>query len=223
MENPGRTLGTDGTAASATKAASTGLPQSSHSRPRRDECDPVRASNRMSVERLERYRYLQQLICSSTVHGMDRSRSFPGLLGVRSDGLRRSGGHRLVLALNGWSDDQGTTGRGKKPAPTPQTEQRRERREVCSPKPKASLSASWSMARTETTSSWLSKQSRASLSSARSRPRESRKVSVWTRVTITPKSESSWTSSDSQLISAPEEKRRWRSRTKLDFVHGDGL
>lgn len=222
VENPRRDLGTVGSAASETKTSSSGLSQSSRSRPRRDERDPVRAPDRLPVERLERDGYLQQLIGSSTILGMDRSRSLPGLLGVWPARLRRSSGHRLVLALDGRGDDQGSAGRGKKPGPTPRTGRRGERSEACSPKPKASLSASWPMEPIGTTSNCLSRRSRAFLFLARSRRKTNLKGCAWTKDTTIPKSENSPASSVSRLISVLAARRRKRSRVKPDFVLDDG-
>lgn len=222
MENPRRTLGTDGAAASPTKIASAGLPQSSRSRPECNERDLVRASNRLPVERSERHGYLQQFLGSSAIHGMGRCRNLPGILGVRTSRLRRSGGYQLVLALDGRCFDQGAAWRGKKPVPIQRIVQRKGRSEVCSPKPRASLSASRSTAPIETTSSWLSRRSRASLSNARSRPRESSKVCVWTRATTTMKRGSWCGCLVSQHTSAPGAKKPRPSKKKLGLKREDG-
>ncbi len=218
MENPRRALGTNGATASEPKTASARVPQSSRSRQSCDERYPVRASNRLPMERIESYGHLQQLIGASTIHGVDRSRSLPGLLGMRSTCLRRGGGNRLVLALDGWSNDQGTARWGKKLAPTLRTGRRGERSGVCSQRPRASLSASWSMAPIETTSSCLSRRSRAFQFAVRNRRELNLKGCVWTKDTTTPKSENSPLSSGSLLTSVPGEKKRKRSSLKPDFV-----
>jgi hypothetical protein len=173
LENSRRNLGTDGAFASAPKAASARMPQSTRSRPQCYGRDILRTSHRVPVECPERHIHMQQFFSAPTVHGMDRGRGFQRLLGMRPACVRRSCGNRLVLALDGWCDYQSTAWRGKKPAQIPRIGQKRERSGVCSPKPKEFQSASWSMARTETTLSWLSRQSRAFRSDVR-RPKPTR-------------------------------------------------
>jgi transposase len=50
---------------------------------------------------------------------MDRCRGVRRLLAPRFDSVRWAQGYRLVLAVNGWSDDQGAVGGLKKTGPNP--------------------------------------------------------------------------------------------------------
>ena len=222
MENSGRALGANGATTTATKASSSGVPQSSRSRSRRDERNFLCSADWMSVERLERLGHLQQLIGTSTFYGMDQGWRLPRVLGMWPSRLRRSGGHGLVMALDGRSDNQGTPGWGKKPVPIRRTGQKEEQREVCSLRPQVFLSASWSTVLIETISSYLSRPSRAFPFVDRSLRKRNRRECALIKGTTTPKFGTSPASSDSLLIFVRAVRKPRQSRTKLGFARDGG-
>ena len=80
----------------------------------------VRIADGLPVECTECHWHLFQQHRPSTVPAMDRSRRLPESMVHGFAGVRRVAGDRLVLAVDGRRDDQGSTGWGEKPARTPQ-------------------------------------------------------------------------------------------------------
>lgn len=109
----------DRTITAGAQGAPTGLPQSSGAGSECDERHPVCAAYRLPVERTGRYRNLFMQLGIPALQGMDRCRGIRRLLAYRAGQVRRPQGHRLVLAVDGWSHDQGPCGRFKKTGPNP--------------------------------------------------------------------------------------------------------
>src|SRR5262245_34448467 len=87
-------------------------------------------------------RDLLALLSPPSLHGVDRGWRVQGVLAARLARLRRVRGHRLELAVDGWSDDEGAAGRGKKPGPTPPTGARKAPSAASSPRRRGSPWAS---------------------------------------------------------------------------------
>ena len=73
----------------------------------------------LPVERARRHRHLFVQFGIPTVPGMDRCRGIRRLLAYRTGQVRRTQGHRLVLAVDGWGHDEGRCGQFKKTGPNP--------------------------------------------------------------------------------------------------------
>ena len=71
------------------------------------------------MERTGRYRHLHLQFGIPALSGMDRCRGIRCLLAPRPDPVRRPQGYRMVLAVDGWSDDEGACGGFKKTGPNP--------------------------------------------------------------------------------------------------------
>jgi len=71
------------------------------------------------MERLGRHRHLHLQFGIPALPGMDRRRGVRCLLAPGANPIRWTQGHRLVLAVDGWSDDEGAVGGFKKTGPNP--------------------------------------------------------------------------------------------------------
>ncbi len=109
----------DRTITAGAQGTPSGLPQSAGAGSGCHECHSVRAAHGLPVERAGRYRNLFVQFGIPTLPGMDRCRGVRRLLAYRVGQVRRTQGHRLVVAVDGWSDDQGPCGRFKKTGPNP--------------------------------------------------------------------------------------------------------
>lgn len=88
-------------------------------RPQRDGGDPLRAADRLPVERVGRNRDLFVCLGISQISRVARCWRFPQVLAPGTPGLRRCEGHRLELAFAGRRDDQGPARGGKRTGPNP--------------------------------------------------------------------------------------------------------
>ena len=91
-------------------------------------------ADRLPVERLKWNWYLFQQYGSFQISGVGKSRRFSETLEDGIAWLRRIERDWRVLAIHGWSPDQGPAGRGKKPAQTLRTELKKALNAVCLPK-----------------------------------------------------------------------------------------
>ena len=96
-----------------------GLPQSTSTGSGCHERYSVRVAHRLPMERLGRNWHLLMQFGIPTLPGMDGSRGIRRLLAYRTGQVRRTQGHRLDLAVDGWSNDEGPDGRFKKTGPNP--------------------------------------------------------------------------------------------------------
>lgn len=110
---------TNRTHSACAQGAPAGLPQSSGAGSGCDERHPVRVAYRLPVERTRRNGYLLVRIGIPALSGMDRCRGVRHLLAQGADTIRRPQRYRLVLAVDGWSDDEGAVGGFKKTGPNP--------------------------------------------------------------------------------------------------------
>ena len=109
----------DRTITAGAQAPPSGLPQSAGTGPGCDECHSVCATHGLPVERARRYRHLFVQFGIPALSGMDRCWGLRRLLAYRAGQVRWPQGHRLVLAVDGWSNDQGAGGWFKKTGPNP--------------------------------------------------------------------------------------------------------
>lgn len=95
----------DRTPSTGTQGPSSGLPQSAGAGSGRHS---VCAAHRLPVERARRHRHLFMQFGIPAFSGMGGGRGVRHLLAPRSNSARRAQGDRRVLAVNGWSNGEGT-------------------------------------------------------------------------------------------------------------------
>jgi mannose-6-phosphate isomerase-like protein (cupin superfamily) len=110
---------TDRAITASTQVAPFGLPQSASAGSGCHERHSVLSAYRLPVERPGRHRHLFVQFGIPAISRMDRSWSARCLLATRNGQVRRTQGHQLVLAVDGWRDDEGPGGRFKKTGPNP--------------------------------------------------------------------------------------------------------
>lgn len=110
---------TDRATATGTQAASIGVPQSASTGPGCDERHSVRPAHGLPVERFGRHRHLHVQFGIPSLSGVDRRGRIRSFLAHGVDPIRRTQGDRLVLAVDGWSNDQGAPGGLKKTGANP--------------------------------------------------------------------------------------------------------
>jgi hypothetical protein len=201
-------VGQDGTAAAHASEAPARVSPSACSRPRCHGGDPLRAADRLPVERLGRDRDLLLLIGVPQVSRVARRRRVPRVLASGTPCLRRCEGHRLELALHGRGDDQSPSRGGKRPGRIPRTAARTGPNAVSSPMARAFPSASRLTAQIATTTSSWPRPSPASRWTGLGPRARSPKGSVSTRATITPKPAPSESHLVSRFIYEAEARRR---------------
>lgn len=109
----------DRTPSAGTEGTSAGLPQPTSTGSRCHERYFVCAAHRMPVERPGRYRHLFMQFGIPALPRVGRCWRVRCLLAPRSDAVRRTQGYRLVLAVDGWSHDQGAGSGFKKTGANP--------------------------------------------------------------------------------------------------------
>lgn len=109
----------DRTTAASTEGTSAGLPQPASAGSGCHERHSVRTAHRVPVERPGCDRNLFMQFGIPAFPRMGRCRGVRCLLAYRAGQVRRTQGDRLVLAVDGWSDDEGACGRFKKTGPNP--------------------------------------------------------------------------------------------------------
>lgn len=110
---------TDRAAIAGTESAPSGMPQSAGAGSGCDERHFVCAAHRLPVERARRDGYLLVQFGISALPGMGRCRGVRRFLAQRTDPIRRTQRHRLVVVVDGWRNDQGPVGGVKKTGANP--------------------------------------------------------------------------------------------------------
>lgn len=110
---------TDRASSATTEGPPFGLPQSTGTGSGRHERHLVRTAHRLPVERPGRHRHLHLQFGISALPGMDRRRGVRCLLAPGANPIRWAQRHRLVVAVDGWSDDEGAIGGFKKTGANP--------------------------------------------------------------------------------------------------------
>ena len=110
---------TDRAIATEPQGASFGVPQSASTGPGCDERHSVHPAHGLPVERLGRHRHMHVQFGIPAVSGVDRCRRIRITLALGADPIRRTQGDRLVLAVDGRSDDEGTAFGFKKTGANP--------------------------------------------------------------------------------------------------------
>lgn len=108
-----------GTITAGTKAAPTGLPQSPRTGSGCHERHSVRPAHGMPVERTRRHGYLLMQFGVPPLSRMDRGWRIRRTVAQGADPVRWVEGYRLVVAVDGWRDDEGAAGRFKKTGANP--------------------------------------------------------------------------------------------------------
>jgi len=222
LENSRRIVVADGAIAASASHAPARLPQSPSSRQSGDECHSLCAPHRLPVERSGRHRNLYLLFGLPAFPRVAGGGRLPGILETRAFGLWRVEGHRLEMVVHGRSDDQGSLGRGKKPAPIRPTGPSWEPSEASWLKRVVFQLASPSMEPTGTTSKWRGRRSKASpLADPNQRPKPHR-ISASTKATTMTRSETWRMNSTSLLTSVLAAKRASSWSEALEKRRADG-